>query len=117
MKSLTSIKAPIPTKSLFRNTCCLNDANMNVAVQLDKQHKDQQSTRRFLFLKQLSSLKYQPRQGHAIRGRETLESNLIQLLKTRSGDVPELSQWIKNGQYLSSDIINELIEMMGNGVV
>ena len=95
----------------------LNDANTNVAAQLDKQHKDQQSTRRFLFLKQLSSLKYLLRQGLAIRGRETLESNLIQQLKTRSEDVPELSQWIENGQYLSSDIINELIEMMGNAVV
>ncbi len=84
----------------------LNDANTNVAAQLDKQHKDQQSTRRFVFLKQLSSLKCLLRQSHAKRGYETLESNLIQLLKTRSEDVPELSQWIENGQYLSSYTIN-----------
>ena len=43
-----------------------------------------------------------------------MNSNLIQLLKTRSEDVPELNEWVRNGQYLSPPIINELIEMMGN---
>ena len=43
-----------------------------------------------------------------------MNSNLIQLLKTRSEDVPELNDWVRNGQYLSLPIINELIVMMGN---
>ena len=90
---------------------------MNVGVQLDKQCKDEKECHRFLFLKQLSSLKYLVRQGLAIRGHESMESNLIQMLKTRAEDVPELNQWIEDRRYISPDIVNELIEMMGNAVL
>jgi hypothetical protein len=71
----------------------------------------------FFFLKQLSSLKYLVRQGLAIRGHESMESNLIQMLKTRAEDVPELNQWIEDRRYISPDIVNELIEMMGNAIL
>ena len=37
---------------------CLGDANVNVGAQLNKQYKDDQERHRYLFLKQLSSLKY-----------------------------------------------------------
>ena len=90
---------------------------MNVGVQLEKQCKDEKECHRFLFLKQLSSLKYLVRQGLAIRGHESMESNLIQMLKKRAEDVPELNQWIEDRRYISPDIVNELIEMMGNAVL
>lgn len=96
---------------------CLNDASMNIGAQIYKQYKDDQDLHRNLFLKQLSSLRYLARQGLAIRGHESIESNLIQLLKTRAEDVPELNHWIEKGQYLSPVVINELIEMMGNSVL
>ena len=95
----------------------LKNANMNVGVQLEKQCKDEKEFHRFLFLKQLSSLKYLVRQGLAIRGHESMESKLIQMLKTRAEDVPELNQWIEDRRYISPDIINELVEMMGNAVL
>ncbi|CAB4016965.1 zinc finger MYM-type 1-like isoform X1 [Paramuricea clavata] len=93
---------------------CLNNAKMNVGAQLNDKYKGNQELHRYLFLKQLSSLKYLVRQGLALRGHERIDSNLIQLLKTRAEDVPELNNWIENRQYLSPIIINELLEMMGN---
>jgi len=70
-----------------------------------------------LFLRQLSSLKYLARQGLGIRKIDDFEGNLIQLLKLRAEDVPAFNEWIEKGNYLSHDIINELIEMMGQTVL
>ena len=89
----------------------MGDANVNVGAQLNKQYKDEQERHQYLFLKQLSSLKYLARQGLALGGHKRMDSNLIQLLKTRAEDIPELNKWIENGQYLSPVVINELLEM------
>ena len=51
------------------------------------------------------------RQGLAIRGHKESEGNFIQLL---SNNCPELKQWLLSNQYLSHDIMNELITLMGN---
>ena len=96
---------------------CLGDANLKVGAQLNKQYKDEQERHRYLFMKQLSSLQYLARQGLALRGHERIDSNLIQLLKTRAEDIPELNKWIENRQYLSPVVINELREMMGNSIL
>ena len=86
-----------------------------IAWAMLEQYKDDQELHRYLFLKQLSSLKYLARQGLALRGHERVHSNLIQLLKTE--DIPELNKWIENRQYLSPVVINELLEMMGNSIL
>nr|XP_005997168.1 PREDICTED: protein FAM221A isoform X2 [Latimeria chalumnae] len=91
-----------------------NDAGLNIGAKLDRQYQMSQELHRQMFLKQLSSLKYLVCQGLSIGGNTDMESDLLQLLKTRAEDVPELMQWIEQGQYLSADVINELIEMMGN---
>ena len=57
------------------------------------------------------------RQGLAIRGHKDEESNLYQLLKLRCEDCQELSVWFERHQYLSHDIINELIILMGNALL
>ena len=95
----------------------LNNGKMNVGAQLDSKYKDDQKLHRYLLLKQLSSLKCLARQGVALRGHDQMDSNLIQLLKTRAEDVPELTNWIENKQYLSPVINNELLEMMGKAVL
>ena len=41
----------------------------------------------------------------------------MQLLLLRSEDLPELKSWIKDKKYLSSDIINEIIQLMSNAVL
>ena len=90
---------------------------MDIVSKLDKAYKSDQELHRNLLLIQLSSLKYLTRQGLTIRGDTELESNLIQLLKTRSEDVPKLKNWIENGHYLSADIVNEFIGNMGNNIL
>ena len=70
-----------------------------------------------MFIKVLSSLQYLLRQGLAIRGHKDEESNLYQLLKLRCEDCQELSGWLKKHQYMSHDIINELITLMGKALL
>ena len=72
---------------------------------------------RTMLLKTLSSLRFLLRQGLAIRGHKESEGNLIQLLYLRSDDCPKLSKWLRNQQYLSPEIINELITIMGNDLL
>ena len=91
---------------------CLGDANVNVGAQLNKQYKDDQERHRYPFLKQLLSS-----QGLALREHERIDSNLIQLLKTRAEDIPELNTWIENRQCLSPVVINELLEMMDDSIL
>lgn len=67
-----------------------------------------------MLLKQLHSLQYLLRQGLPIRGHKENEGNLIQLLQMQSMDSPKLRQWISDGHYLSYDIVNEMIALMGN---
>ena len=66
----------------------LKNANMNVVTRLEKQSKKKKEGHQCLFLKQLSSLKYLVHQGLTMHGHESMESNLIQMLKTRAEDVP-----------------------------
>eukprot|EP00112_Aurelia_sp_Birch-Aquarium-sp1_P007695 Seg1840.3 transcript_id=Seg1840.3/GoldUCD/mRNA.D3Y31 product="Zinc finger MYM-type protein 1" protein_id=Seg1840.3/GoldUCD/D3Y31 len=91
--------------------------HLDVGAILNKKYKLEQEMHRDMLLRQLSSLQYLTRQGLAIRGDHEVESNLFQLLKTRSEDVPNLKRWIENSQYTSPVIVNELIEMMGNDVL
>ena len=68
-------------------------------------------------MKQLSTLRCLARQGVSVQGKTDVDSNLFQVLKVRAEDVPGLLEWIKDGKYLSHDIINELINLMGNEVL
>ena len=65
-------------------------------------------------LKQLSSLKFLLRQGLAIRGHNDRDGNLLQLMELRSEDSPGLRRWLDSNHYLSPQIVNEMITLMGN---
>ncbi|XP_046845605.1 zinc finger MYM-type protein 1-like [Xenia sp. Carnegie-2017] len=94
-----------------------DDSRRDIAAILFSELKKTQETRRRMLQKQLSSIRYLARQAQSLQGKTELESNLQQLLKLRAEDVPDLLEWIENGRYLSQDIINELINMMGNAVL
>ncbi|CAB4037909.1 zinc finger MYM-type 1-like [Paramuricea clavata] len=94
-----------------------DDSRSDIGAKLVGELKNPQETRRQMLLKQLSSIRYLARQAQSLQGKTDIESNLHQLLKLRAEDVPELLEWIDNGRYLSHDIINELINMMGNAVL
>ena len=67
-----------------------------------------------MLLKQLHSLRYLLRQRLPIRGHKEEEGNLVQLLEMQSTDCPQLKHWIRDAHYLSHDIINEMVSLMGN---
>ena len=93
-----------------------DDLKSNIGAKLVGELKRPQETRKRMLLKQLSSIRYLARQAQSLQGKTEIE-NLRQLLKLRAEDVPELMEWVENGIYLSHDIINELINMMGNAVL
>ena len=41
----------------------------------------------------------------------------VSTIKCRSKDVSTLSRWLNDGQYLSHEVINEIIEIMAHKVI
>ena len=89
----------------------------NVVTQIHVHANEIQAKNQKCFLITLSSLRYLLRQGQAIRGHDEIEGNLRQLLYLRSEDMKELKEWIVEGKYLSVEIINELIMLIGHHVL
>jgi len=85
-----------------------------VIHQLTAANRRDQCVRREMFLKQLSTLRMLVRQGLAIRGKEEVNGNLVQILRLRAEDEKDISDWIANKKYISHDIVNESLEIMGN---
>ena len=82
--------------------------------QINTELKKLQQMRRSMLLKQLSSLRMLLRQGLAKRGHDKFDGNLEQLLQLGSEDDKDLKIWLKNSEYLSHDIVNECISLLGN---
>ena len=85
-----------------------------IIEQLSSSANKEKSENREMLLRVLSSLRYLLKQGLSIRGHSSDDGNLMQLLRLRGEDCPLLSKWIQKQQYLSPEIINELIKLMGN---
>ena len=69
-----------------------------------------------MLLKILSNIRFLARQSIAIRGDGDEEnSNFIQLFKLRGEDDPKFAKWLekKTDKYVSADIQNELLKVMG----
>ena len=76
----------------------------------------QKSENRQMLLKILSNIRFLARQSIAIRGDGDEEnSNFIQLFKLRGEDDPKFAKWLekKTDKYVSADIQNELLKVMG----
>ena len=56
-------------------------------------------------------------QGLAVRGHKEQDGNLVQLLKCRCEDVDGLKEWLERNDYLSNDIVNEIIKYMAHKVL
>ena len=46
-----------------------------------------------------------------------LKSSMNQLLLFQAQDFPEMSSWLHKGEYVSPEVINELIPIMGQSVL
>ncbi|CAF1006226.1 unnamed protein product [Didymodactylos carnosus] len=88
-----------------------------VAARLNLTHQVQQGQRRRMLLTEVECIRYLLRQGLALRGHIEDEGNLIQLLKLRQDDIDGLSVWIKDGNYLSHDIINEICQIIPLSII
>ena len=86
----------------------------SIHSQLQEAAQKIQAKRRDMFLKELSCLRVLLRQGLAIRGHDEKEGNLRQLLHLYASGDANFIDWINNGTYLSVDIVNECVLLMGH---
>ncbi|KAK3918435.1 LOW QUALITY PROTEIN: Zinc finger MYM-type protein 1, partial [Frankliniella fusca] len=90
----------------------------SVASLLDVQLKKHQKDARTAYKVVLSSIRYLARSGQALRGSTHESGNLMELLEERVLDCPELADWLKRrDKWLSSDIQNEILEMLSHAVL
>ena len=93
----------------------------NVATLLNTQHEVETAFHREMLLKLLSCIQFLARQGLPFRGhRENancFEGNLYQLLLLQAQNFPQMKMWLCQREYISPEIINEVIMMMGQAVL
>ena len=93
----------------------------NVVTQLHLCCEADQKFHREMLMKLLSSVRFLARQGLAFRGHtetsEAFEGNLYQLLQLRSEQNNHMRLWLKKREYISPDIVNEIIVLMGQNVL
>ena len=92
-------------------------SNPSVVEQISSEVAKVQAARRAGLLKQLEAMRFLLRQGIALRGHSEEEGNLHQLLTVWSGDRTAMKSWIEEGKYMSHEIVNELITLMGHKVL
>ena len=88
-----------------------------VAQQLSNESAKILADRRLGLLNQLSAMKFILRQGIALRGHSENEGNLPQLLSAWTVNSAILKHWVKERKYMSHDIVNELVTLMGHNVL
>ena len=89
----------------------------SITQQMSKAAAKNAAENRCMLLKTISSLRFLLRQGLAIRVHKEEEGNLFQLLSLRIEVDPRLAKWLKEKNYLSHDITNEIITLLGNNLL
>ena len=93
----------------------------NIASQLSAQHEADNLFHRKMLIKLLSCIRYLARQGLALRGHHedsnSFEGNLYQLLLLQAQENPQMKNWLLKKEYISPEIVNELISIMGQTVL
>ena len=89
--------------------------------QLIRERDVQAKMHREVLLRMLRSIRYLTRQGRALRGHredsESMEGNLYQLLLLQAVEFPAFAQWLQKREYISPEITNEIIVLMGQTVL
>ena len=89
----------------------------SIIQQLSSESVKQQESRRNGLLYQFAAIKFLARQGISLRGHVEKEGNVYQLLSAWKNNNDAARSWIINGKYMSHDIINELVTIMGQMVM
>lgn len=109
-------------KSELHRSAAVALANLNkqsVIYSLSSAKKEMVDARVAL-RKIFSTVKVLAKQGLAFRGSDNDErSNLVQILKMRAEDVPELNTWLNRTgcTWIHHDVINKILELFANEVV
>ena len=94
---------------------------VDVGAQLNTQRSADQRDHRSMFLKLLECVRYLARHGLAFRGNHedsvAFEGNLYQLLLLQAKDCVLLGSWLKKREYISPEIINEIITICGKTIL
>ncbi|XP_047237317.1 zinc finger MYM-type protein 1-like [Girardinichthys multiradiatus] len=85
--------------------------------QLDAQLKVKQQHRRNMLVKEITSIMYLMGQDMVLDSNNPTNSNLYKLLELRTQGCPEMYQWLADRNYMSHDIINELINSVSHSVL
>ena len=97
------------------------NSGQSIASALNRQHDEETKFHREMLLKLLSCIRFLARQGLPLRGHredtESFEGNLYQLLLLQAQDSPRMKLWLRKKEYLSPEIVNELITMLGHTVL
>ena len=93
----------------------------DVGAHLSKCHEADTKNHRQMLLKPLASIRFLAREGLPFRGHRehsvSFEGNLYQLLLLQAHDDPVMSQWPKKREYISPEVVNKLIVLMGQTVL
>ena len=96
-------------------------STVDVGTQLSRQRDAEQRNHRAMMLKVLECVRFLARQGLPFRGHHedsaAFEGNLYQLLLLQAKDCPPLGSWLKKRDYISPDIINEIITICGQMIL
>ena len=94
---------------------------VGIDTKLNAQLGSDQEFHRKMLMKLLQAIQYLSRQGLPLRAhREDTESfsgNLYQLLLLQAKDCPEMISWLHQKDYISPEIVNEIISSMGQCVL
>ena len=94
---------------------------VDVGIQLSTQHDVDMKKHCAMFLKLLECVRYLARQGLPFCGHHedsvSLEGNLLQLLLLQAKDYAPLGSWLKKREYISPEIINEVITICGQMIL
>ena len=108
-------------KEALLKIAATKSASSGIGALLSAQLERDQKFHQKMLMKLLSCIKYLARQGLPFRGHnedaESFEGNLYQLLLLEARDSTEMGAWLRRREYISPDIINELISTMGQSVL
>lgn len=90
----------------------------DIMSQLDYHHHIDQENARDALIKIVTSIRYLASEGSALRGKEHDSRKFKKLLRVRSEDDRNLAAWLgRKHNYTHSDIVNEILEIMGHEIV
>ena len=93
-KGIDKFKIHEKSTSHAQAVLSFNQLNSPIEQQLSSANAAAQKVAWECLLAIVSSIKYLARQGLALRGHLNDEGNLMELLKTRTEDIPQLREWL-----------------------